>query len=137
MAILICFVIGKFIFEYDSYKTKLIIIHVFINFKSGYKQSLEELQRESNDYYGGRIKFIIPDLVQDFARKKSERSIDGMTYKTYLNGRPASMTEANGSRDCTSRRFIVECVNRSLKRFKLIRETWHHSKIQSQVRLKI
>ena len=122
---------------YNLLKLKIMWFHhkdSSINFKRGYKNCLEELQQDSDDNFDGRIKFIIPDLVKAFSQKKSDRSIDGSSYKTYLNGRPASLSEANGARDCTSKRSIVEIVNRELKRNNLIEGTWDHSKIQSQVR---
>lgn len=72
-------------------------------------------------------------MIQAFVAKKSDRTIDGMTYKTYLSSRPQSMREANDTRNCTSIRHIVESCNKSLKRFTLLRNTWAHSKIQSQV----
>lgn len=93
------------------------------------------MERESNEHFDGRVKFNIPLDVKAYSSKKSDRTIDGLTYKTYLATRPASQTETNGSRRCTRIRGIIENVNQKVKRDKLIRETWHHSKIQSQVRL--
>ena len=45
-----------------------------------------------------------------------------------------SQSEANGARDCTAFRGVVEMVNMNLKRNKLIKNVWNHSKIQSQER---
>ena len=95
---------------------------------------MQELQRDSNENFEGRIIFRIPEMIKAFAGKKSDRSIDGMTYKTYLSSRPQSMTEANETRDCTSRRCVIEIDNQKLKEMKLLKTTWSHSKIQSQVR---
>ena len=58
-----------------------------------------------------------------------------MLYKTYLASRPQSMTESNLTRDCTALRHIIESINKCLKKFKLLRTTWNHSKIQNQVSL--
>ena len=76
-------------------------------------------------------------MIKDFAGKKSDRTIDGMTYKTYLSSRPQSMTEANETRDCTSQRCIIEINNTKLKDMKLLKTMWSHSKIQSQVRFSL
>lgn len=103
----------------------------------GYKTCLEELQRDSNENFGGRIEFRIPAMITAFVGKKSDRTIDGSTYKTYLSSRPQSMTEANDTRTkVTNRRFIVESVFKDWKRFLILRNKWEHSKIQSQVSFK-
>lgn len=94
---------------------------------------MEKLQADSNENFQGRVKFKIPSQVKDYVNKKSDRSIDGSTYKTYLASRPQSMTEANETRDCTCKRCVVESVNKDMKRFKLLRTTWPHCKIQDQV----
>ena len=99
----------------------------------GYKNCLQKLQADSNENFQGRVKFKIPSQVEAYVNKKSDRTIDGSTYKTYLASRPQSMTEANGTRDCTSVRHVVESKFKEMKGFKLIRTTWPHCKIQDQV----
>ena len=102
----------------------------------GYKLAIQELQKDSNENFGGRIIFRIPEMTKAFVGKKSDRNLDGSTYKTYLSSRPQSITEANESRNCTCIRCVVEIDNSKLKRFNLLRNTWSHSKIQSQVRFR-
>ena len=110
------------------------LILIFLKKKQrGYKNCLQKLQADSNENFQGRVKFKIPSQVEAYVNKKSDRTIDGSTYKTYLASRPQSMTEANGTRDCTSVRHVVESKFKEMKGFKLIRTTWPHCKIQDQV----
>ena len=72
-------------------------------------------------------------MIQAFAWKKTDRTLDGSMYKSYLSSRPQSITEANETRNCTSVRAVVENKNGELKRFRLLKNESSHSKIQSQV----
>ena len=71
----------------------------------------------------GRIEFKMPALINDWHTTKTTRNKKEL-YDTYLSSRPASNREANADRSVTSVRHVVESVNKSLKRFKLLRHTF-------------
>ena len=72
-------------------------------------------------------------MIQAFVGKKSDRTHWTAALTKPLSSRPQSITEANETRNCTSRRAVVENKNRELKRFLLLKNECSHSKIQSQV----
>lgn len=101
----------------------------------GYKAALEELREESILKYSNRIKFRTPEMIKDYRNIQRDRETPAFLgifgggvrektiFDTYLKSMPASNREANLDRQVTSVRFVVESDNKSIKRFRFLKNT--------------
>ena len=81
---------------------------------------IDDLEEYAHYEHDDRIVFKMPSMIEDCKQFMRERGQSKTLYDNYLKTKPSSNRESNADRKVTSIRFVIESLNKSIKRFRFL-----------------